>query len=692
MTQLITTKNKILIPMLLLTAILVFIGGMVSYINYSKILSLKKLNTNIVFSEEVSAVLHMLQKERGLSCAYVVNEKNKFDKDITIQRKLSDLKITKLKQMIETLSNENFNNNIKKLQVQLEFLQIIRENIDNYTISYNDIIIYYSNINAILLDVIINISKTSHVPLITQNILAYSNLLYLKEYMGIERAQGVTIFSKRVINRKTLIAFSNTLSLETRSENIFLKYASKDMQKFYHNLVKDDSFIKVSTLHNVILYKDLNTTDVDAKEWFNTITLSLNILDKVSNFIEKETKVNIQKELVSLQNIFFVLSVLILISLFFFVLMLVAFFKLAREEQRLRVVMDKYIISSTTDLKGKIIDVSEAFCTISGYTRKELLGKSHNVVRHPDTDKKVFKSMWYRLTKGLSWSGKVKNKRKDGSFYWVYANVEPLFTSNGKVDSYISIRLDITESELLLLKVKEEEEKNKWQEEMIREQSRLVQMGEMISMIAHQWRQPLSAIAAASASLQLKAKRNRLDQDTAIDIANKIKGFSLHLSSTIDDFRNFFKTNKVQTATNFQKILESVLTIVEGSLKKNIIILDIEVKDIQEFNTFENELKQVILNLIKNAEDALVEKKIKNAKINIVISGTSFIIYDNAGGIPEDIIDKIFDPYFSTKTKKDGTGLGLYMSKMIINDHCKGQIDVKNIQNGAQFQITLGEK
>jgi signal transduction histidine kinase len=216
-------------------------------------------------------------------------------------------------------------------------------------------------------------------------------------------------------------------------------------------------------------------------------------------------------------------------------------------------------------------------------------------------------------------------------------------------------------------------------------------MGEMISMIAHQWRQPLSAIAAASGSIQLKAKRNKLTEETAIELAEKIKKFSLHLSSTIDDFRNFFKTNKQTIETDFVKILNNVLSIIEGSLERNNINLQIELNNPQVFLTFENEIKQVVLNLIKNAEDALVDSKIENPYIHIFVNNTTFIIKDNAGGISEDIIGKIFDPYFSTKTKKDGTGLGLYMSKIIIEDHCKGKIEVSNETDGAKFQITLGD-
>jgi len=687
----IQTKTKILVPMFLLTSILIFIGAVITYTNYSNITSLQKLKEKIILSTKVSKVLHTIQIERGLSCAYTVNKNNLFRQELLNQRKISDQEIEDLKISLNTLSSNNFQRKTKQLLTRLSYLQSTRYEIDKFHVGYDGIIKYYSKINTILLNILINISKESHVPLITENILSYINLLSLKEDMGIERAEGVTIFSKKELSRKALIQFSNLLSLEKKSEAMFLKYASENTIELYKNKIKANSFSQIKLMRENILYGDLHKSKIDPEKWFFILSQNLDILDNIANLIEYETLQNIQNKIKNLENAFVLFTILVISSMFIFILMLISFFKLAKEEQRLRIVMDKYIVSSTTDLKGKIIDVSEAFCSISGYSRKELIGKPHSVVRHPDTSPKLFKTMWFRLEKGLSWSGKIKNKRKDGSFYWVYANVEPLFTSSGDIDSYISIRLDITESELLTLKIKEEEQKGKFQEELIREQSRLAQMGEMISMIAHQWRQPLSAIAAASGSLQLKAKRNKLDQETALEIGNKIKEFSLHLSSTIDDFRNFFKTNKQKNITNFDQLLKTVLSIIEGSLTENKIQLTIKTNNPKNFKTFENELKQVILNLIKNAEDALVDNHIQNPYINIFITERSFTIVDNAGGIPNDIIDKIFDPYFSTKTKKDGTGLGLYMSKMIIEDHCKGTISVSNEEDGAKFQITLGE-
>ncbi len=244
-------------------------------------------------------------------------------------------------------------------------------------------------------------------------------------------------------------------------------------------------------------------------------------------------------------------------------------------------------------------------------------------------------------------------------------------------------------NEVLKIKIKEEVEKNREKDKQIIQQSRLAQMGEMISMIAHQWRQPLSAISSASSAINIKARLNTLDNETAAKLSENISKFSQHLSSTIDDFRNFFKSNKERRNTTYNELVESALGIIESSItNKNI-------KIIKEFNsdkviyTYPNEVKQVILNLLKNAEDILIEKRIKNPTIIIKTYDYTLEVIDNGGGVPEEIIDKIFDPYFSTKTKKDGTGLGLYMSKTIIEDHCEGKLEVENTKDGAIFRIVL---
>ena len=242
-------------------------------------------------------------------------------------------------------------------------------------------------------------------------------------------------------------------------------------------------------------------------------------------------------------------------------------------------------------------------------------------------------------------------------------------------------------------RVSKEIEKNRKNEQVMLQQSKLAQMGEMISMIAHQWRQPLSAISSLSQAIYLKSSLGTLDQESTLKFSSDITDHSKHLSETIDDFREFFRPKKEKKKTSFQEIVESVLKIIGVSIEtKNIEIVE-EFENECRLNTYPNELKQVVLNLLKNAEDALLEKKIDKPyiKIKMYKKNTTAIleISDNAGGISQEIQEKIFEPYFSTKTKKDGTGLGLYMSKIIIQEHCKGLFYFKNTQEGACFVIQI---
>jgi signal transduction histidine kinase len=218
-------------------------------------------------------------------------------------------------------------------------------------------------------------------------------------------------------------------------------------------------------------------------------------------------------------------------------------------------------------------------------------------------------------------------------------------------------------------------------------------MGEMISMIAHQWRQPLNAISTSSANLKLLMELDKYDQHKFETSLSQIDDYIQHLSETIDDFRNFFKPDKQKEQTTVGEVIHKSLSIIEKSFIGHEILCNVNIdKDVPLF-TYPHELMQVILNILKNAEDILLERDIEEKIITITYKKTDqahqLIFEDNAGGIPEDIIDKIFDPYFSTKHKKNGTGVGLYMSRVIINEHCQGSIEVENRDTGATFIISL---
>jgi len=243
--------------------------------------------------------------------------------------------------------------------------------------------------------------------------------------------------------------------------------------------------------------------------------------------------------------------------------------------------------------------------------------------------------------------------------------------------------------------------KEKKQEELLRQQTRLAQMGEMINMIAHQWRQPLGAISSAVFSIQMKRESGRFNFEREEDRVEyltfedkklkNISGYVEVLSSTIDDFRNFFKPDKEKESLDITTPIQRALHIVEPSMQSRNIVIELDYMTHDLVSIYQNEMMQVILNILKNAEDNFIEKKIQNPKINIFSKkeNNNYIISicDNGGGIPSDILINIFDPYFSTKGDKDGTGIGLYMSKTMIEKHLDGTLSVENIDDGACFSI-----
>ncbi|MEA2112140.1 MAG: HAMP domain-containing sensor histidine kinase [Campylobacterota bacterium] len=241
------------------------------------------------------------------------------------------------------------------------------------------------------------------------------------------------------------------------------------------------------------------------------------------------------------------------------------------------------------------------------------------------------------------------------------------------------------------------------------QQVHLAQMGEMISMIAHQWRQPLSAISSCIAAIELKKVTGRINletkkqQDDFIEFISQrheeISEYVQTLSYTIDDFRNFFKPDKLKEEVSLTTPIRRALKIMSSSFKSSDIEFATEFKTDEKLYMYQNEMMQVILNILKNAEDNFIEKDIKNPKVNIstyLINDIYTIeISDNGGGVPQEIVSNIFDPYFSTKSEKNGTGLGLYMSKIMVEEHHSGTLSLLNTEGvqeesiGACFKIEL---
>ena len=231
------------------------------------------------------------------------------------------------------------------------------------------------------------------------------------------------------------------------------------------------------------------------------------------------------------------------------------------------------------------------------------------------------------------------------------------------------------------------------QEQILIQQSRFAAMGEMIGNIAHQWRQPLNALSLLLQNIENAYDTGRLDQAFISHVVEKGNMLTTTMSTTIDDFRNFFKPNRSKELFDAEAQLNKVLLMMHASFEDNSIDIILNLEPNLKINGFSNEFSQVLLNILNNAKEALVEHQ--NDKRIIKVQGFKhrneicMSITDNAGGIEEDILEKVFDPYFTTKEEGKGTGIGLYMSKVIIETNMHGRLSVRNDVEGATFSIYL---
>ena len=274
----------------------------------------------------------------------------------------------------------------------------------------------------------------------------------------------------------------------------------------------------------------------------------------------------------------------------------------------------------------------------------------------------------------------VKIKINDELSKYVEINLSYIFDGREHIERKAIVQ-DVTEKIL----AKEEKEK---QDIIFMQQSKLASMGEMIGAIAHQWRQPLNELSIRIQKLKYNYAKEEVNEAFILDFIQKNKKTIDFMSKTIDDFRNFFRIDKEKMDFNIRTAIEEVLNIQTAQLKSHNIKLDIIGEDFI-YKGFKTEFQQVIINLITNSKDALVSNKTVEPKIKIEIKKGIIILSDNGGGIKEEVLNRIFEPYFTTKEQGDGTGMGLYMSKMIIEDNMDGKIDIINSRDGIITTIEL---
>lgn len=336
---------------------------------------------------------------------------------------------------------------------------------------------------------------------------------------------------------------------------------------------------------------------------------------------------------------------------------------------------------------GRIVYANKTFERIFGYDPGELVGKHVSIVNalSEKSPEGTAEGIMQSLADNSVWNGEVRNVRKDGTMFWCNANVSTFeHLQYGKV--WVAIHQDITERKEAELSLQE-------QQRIMLIQSRFAAMGEMIGNIAHQWRQPLNNLGLLIQDLRHAHKYGELDIEYLDRSVREGMELINHMSGTIDDFRDYFRPDKKKSFFSPAEAVEKTLAFVAASFKHSNITIALDIKEDVAIEGYPNEYSQALLNIVNNAKDILIERKTPDPLVTIRIfrlEGRSAVsVEDNAGGIPDEILGNIFDPYFTTKEPGQGTGIGLYMSKVVIEKSMGGRLTARNTARGAEFMIEV---
>lgn len=361
-----------------------------------------------------------------------------------------------------------------------------------------------------------------------------------------------------------------------------------------------------------------------------------------------------------------------------------------------------------TDTNYNIVRANRAMAERCGVTPAELVGRKCFEIMHGTRSAPV----------DCPHAGLLESGETQTSEFTVYKlhdtiqeSISPIMDANGRIKASVHVARDVTEKrhreKLLAAQQKQLEEINSSLETRIAEavtelrkkddiliqQSRLNAMGEMINLIAHQWRQPLNNIGLIVQNLQLAFRANDLtEQDLAEDVADTMNVLQ-QISDTIDDFRNFFSYEEKEISFVINEVLSRSLALIEPSLKRKGISMQFEEEPEVKAVGCPNEYMQAFLNIMLNARDALIDNHVVKPQISIRVfreNGHSVLtVCNNGGTIPESVLPKIYDPYFTTKQQSKAAGIGLYMAKMVVEKKMHGTLSARNVDDGVEFRIEI---
>jgi PAS domain S-box-containing protein len=597
------------------------------------IIDAKNKNDNFIEIKDHIEKLIIINKDLDI---YIKHKTNYENYDL-IEEKINDFNL-QFKNLNKHLIDKDIKEKLKKLKKQVA----IKIELINKTKSYRAIL----NNSFRIIQIIKNKNSLNE----------YNNLYF--DILSIDKNNNIN-------KNKLLETINDKLDdVENMQEKYFLIHA-KNIIKYHLKIFKLENKLDILNIHK--------------------------LLKKIENEYRKELKYSAKKAYISISALFVVLFLVMLLYMFDEQKLLKSYQELYKFR---RTVQNSDNIVIITDINKNITYVNDAFSKTSKYTFDEVIGKTPRFLRSGIHNSEFYKNIDKIIFSGKQWNGEFYNKSKDGKITIERATITPSFDENNNIVEFISIKQDITKEKEI------ENELNK-NEKLIIQQSKMAAMGEMLENIAHQWRQPLSTISTISSSLIMKKEMGiDTNKDSEIEYLNKIIKTTSFLSKTIDDFRNFFRNEKEATLFDIKDAYIDSLHIVNSKFESLGISIIEEIKSI-EVETYKTELMQVFINILNNAKDALIQNKIENKYIFVKITNDDESIFieikDNANGISNNIIHKVFEPYFTTKHKSQGTGIGLYMSNEIITKHLNGTLNVINdefVYNnkkyiGALFHIKI---
>ncbi|WHX98878.1 PAS domain S-box protein [Neobacillus sp. DY30] len=344
-----------------------------------------------------------------------------------------------------------------------------------------------------------------------------------------------------------------------------------------------------------------------------------------------------------------------------------------KDNTDIRFALDQSTIVAFTDARGNITSVNDKFCEISKYSREEIIGKDHSILNSGHHSKLFFKDLWKTIGEGRVWKGEIRNKAKDGTYYWVDTTIVPFLNDSAKPYQYVAIRNDITE--------------RKKTEEVLHRQDKLAAVGQLAAGVAHEIRNPLTSMKGYAEFLTLDEK-----DPERLEFINIILDEIERVNTIVEDFMVLAKPKMVELEEkNVVPVIKNVVSLLEFEARKKHVKLSFDCShEIIQIECDENRLKQVFLNFIKNGIEAMPNGGDLHVKTVIHDNNVQISIQDTGVGIPKEKLKQLGEPFYTTK--KNGNGLGLMVSFKIIENH-NGKVFVESEPNkGTTFNILLPAK